>query len=169
MTVALLIIAAVVVLFGFVVAFGAPYVPSLRKEVRSAFTELYPVSEHDVVFDLGSGDGVVLDEASKRGARCSGVELNPVLAVLSKLRLGKRANIRIGDMWHTALQPDVTLVYAFTVSRDTVRLERFMQRQATRLNKELHLMTFGPTIKGIKPVRVRKAHSLYIFKPLQAD
>jgi hypothetical protein len=165
----LLIVGAVVLLFGFVVAFGAPYVPSLRKEVSAAFSELYPLGADDMVVDLGSGDGSVLLAASKTGARCVGVELNPILVALSRLRLGMRADIRLSNMWLMVLPPETTLVYAFVVSRDTKRLEKFLQKEANRLQKEIHLMTFGAALPSVQPIRIRKAHSLYSFKPLQVD
>jgi len=166
-TLVLFIIGGLVLLFGFVVVFGAPYVPSLRKEVSGAFKELYLLSKKDLVVDLGSGDGSILLAASKSGAHCFGVELNPVLVFISKLRLGKRADIQLGNMWLTKLPSETTLVYAFVVSRDTKRLERRLQTEANRLNKELLLMTFGAALPSKHPVRIRKAHSLYSFKPLQ--
>jgi len=165
----LLVGGAVVALFGFVVAFGAPYVPSLRNEVRRAFNELYALNSGDVVVDLGSGDGTVLLEASQKGASGFGIELNPLLVFVSRLRLHGRAKITLGNMWLVRLPANVSLVYVFAVSRDTKRLERYMQKEANRLGKEVWLMTFGATLPTIKPVRVRKAHSLYTFKPLQAD
>lgn len=169
MSLIFIILGLVVLIFGFVVAFGAPYVPSLHREVRQAFIELYPLDKYDVVVDLGSGDGVVLLEASRHGARLIGVELNPFLVFISRLRLGARATIKLGNMWQTRLPSDISLVYAFAVSRDTKRLEKFMQSEANRLKKDISLMTFGATLPHVSPLRVRKAHSLYVFKPLQAD
>ena len=169
MSLIFIIIGAAVLLFGFVVAFGAPYVPSLGKEVRNAFKELCPVSKKDTVVDLGSGDGSVLLAASKAGAHCVGVELNPALVIISRLRLGKRADIHLGNMWLTQLPPQTTLVYAFVVSRDTKRLKKYMQAEANRLKKDVNLMTFGAMLPNVEPLQVRKAHSLYVFRPLQAD
>ena len=165
----LFIIGAFILVFGFVVAFGAPYVPSLRKEVYSAFNELYPIGRGDTVVDLGSGDGSILLAASKKGARCVGVELNPVLAAISRFRLRKRADVKLGNMWLMLLPAETTLVYAFVVSRDTKRLKILMQNESNRLNKEIFLMTFGAALPGKQPTKIRKAHSLYSFKPLQVD
>lgn len=159
------LIGGLVMLFGLVAFFGAPYVPSLRREVRAAFDELYPVGKGDVVVDLGSGDGLVLKEASKRGARCLGYEINPLLALISKLRLGGRAIIRTQNMWSAALPPDVTLVYVFSVSRDSRRLGRYVQQQADRQDRPIHVMTFGTGLKDFTPVRSLKAHSLYKIRP----
>jgi hypothetical protein len=159
------IIAGLVVLFGLVAFFGAPYVPSLRREVRGAFDDLYPVKKGDVVVDLGSGDGLVLMEAAKRGAHCVGYEINPLLALLSKLRLGRRATISMRNMWTAELPKDVTLVYVFSVSRDSRRLGRYMQQQSDRLGRSIHIMTFGTGLKDFEPVRSLKAHTLYEIRP----
>ena len=159
------IVAGLILLFGFVVAFGAPYVPSLRGEVRHAFEDLYPISKKDFVVDLGSGDGVVLAEAAKRGAKGLGYEINPVLVLISSLRLRGKARISMKSMWSADLPPQTTLVYAFTVTRDSKRLGRYLQRQANEQARTIKVMTFGSMIKGFRPVQVLKAHSLYEISP----
>lgn len=148
---------------------GAPYVPSLKKELQHAFSEVYKVGNGDTVVDLGSGDGRVLLEAKRRGAGCVGVELNPLLALISKARLGRHAKIAITDMWQFELPAATTLVYVFSVSRDVRKLERWIQAEAIRLDKELYLMTFGAGLPTVKPAKVRKAHSLYVIRPLQVN
>ena len=162
------VLAAIVLLFGFVVAFGAPYVPSLKKEVKAAFKELYPVSKRDTVVDLGSGDGGVLLEAAKYGAKCYGYELNPLLVLISRIRLGRRGQVYTRNLWRTDLPEGTTLVYVFAVSRDIKRLETYLQAQAVKLEKPFMVMTFGATFAQRKPTRERKAHFLYEFSPLQA-
>lgn len=159
------IAAGLVLAFGFVVFFGAPYVPSLRRELRSAFDELYVVKRGDVVADLGSGDGVVLLHAAQRGARCYGYELNPLLVLLSRIRLGSRATIRLGNMWQQTLPPDVTLVYAFSVVRDGEKLSRYVQTQADAQNRTIRLMTFGSSLPGRTPIKSLRAHNLYEIVP----
>ena len=159
------VIVAVILLFGFVVLFGAPYVPTLNSELTQAFTKLYPVGKQDVVVDLGSGDGRVLAAAVSRGATAYGYELNPLLVVFTKLRLGRRANVQLRDMWTVALPADTTLVYVFTVSRDGRRLGRFLQSQVNKRGRALSVMTFGPTLKGYTPVSTHRGHSLYELHP----
>lgn len=159
----------VVFLFGAAAVMGAPYVPSLKKELQQAFGEVYEVGSGDVVVDLGSGDGRVLLEAKRRGADCVGVELNPLLALISKVRLGSRAKIVVANMWQFKLPAATTLVYVFSVSRDIKKLEQWIQSEAIRLDKELYLMTFGASLPSIKPVKVRNAHSLYAIRPLQVN
>jgi len=155
----------IVFTFGFVVLFGAPYVPSLRREVRRAFKDLYPLSSKDVLVDLGSGDGVVLLEAARRGARAYGYELNPLLVLLSKLRVGKRATVVLGNMWNAKLPDDTTIVYMFSVSRDSEKSVRFLQAEATRLNKPLTVMMLGSGLKGLPVQASYRGHTLYEIAP----
>src|SRR3954466_14824508 len=68
-----------------------PYVPTPRNVV-AAMLDAAQVTASDYLIDLGSGDGrVVLTAAQERGARATGVELNPALvsnAVGEAQRLG---------------------------------------------------------------------------------
>lgn len=169
MTLLLIAIIIVTLLFAATVLVGAPYVPSLHREVRTAFQDLYPVSETDLVVDLGAGDGSVLIEASRFGARCHGVEVNPVLGLIAKLRLRSNATIRVANMWQTHLPKETTLVYVFSVSRDMTKLSEYMEREVQRLQTPVTLMTFGAELTSKEPIRRRKAHTLYEFIPLQAD
>jgi hypothetical protein len=166
MMAALWVFAAVVLIFGFVVAFGAPYVPSLRKELRQAFTKLYVVTTRDVIVDLGSGDGQVLLEAAKHGARAYGFELNPVLVFISRLRLAGRAQISLANMWNGRLPGDTTLVYCFAVSRDSRRLVKYLQAESHRLGRPIKVITFGSGLKGLTPLDSLNAHQLYEVEPL---
>lgn len=167
MIIAVWVVVGFVLLFGCVVFFGAPYVPSLSKQVKLAFDKLYPVKNGDVVADLGAGDGGVLRAATQRGARGYGVELNPLLVLIARLRVGCSGHIEYGNMWRYALPQDVTLVYVFAVSRDATKLERYLQKQASRLNRPLAVMTFGAKLPTLQPTATLNAHTLYQIKPLQ--
>ncbi len=158
-----------IVALGFVVFFGAPYVPSRRRDIRLAFHELYPLTKQDVLVDLGSGDGVVLREAARLGARAIGFELNPILLFISRILSSGRERIetRIGNMWRVHLPRETTVVYAFVVSRDIDKLAGLLQQEANRLNKPLKLICYGIHLSGKIPARQVGAHFLYDFIPLQ--
>ena len=66
---------------------GAPYVPSHRRSVMEAFTELRPLTSSDTLVDIGSGDGIVCLVAAQQGARVYGYEINPLLVLIARLRL----------------------------------------------------------------------------------
>lgn len=166
---ALWALAVVVLIFGLVVFRGAPYVPSHRRPAERAFDELYPLSDKDVVVDVGSGDGIILRLASKRGARAVGYELNPILVALSKFlsRYDANVSVRLSDFWLTALPLETTVVYGFVVTRDIEKMARKLQQEANRLRRPLYFVSYGAAIEDRPKVRELGAHHLYRFDPLQ--
>lgn len=163
------IVFVVVLVFGFVVFRGAPYVPSHKKQARRALSELYPLDERDTLLDVGSGDGIILRIAAEKGARAIGIELNPVLVVISKLLSlsQRRVSVLLGDFWLMKFPESTTVIYAFSVSRDSKKLVRKMQQEATRLNRSLALIMYGPQLKNLVPEKMLGAHTLYKFPPRQ--
>ena len=160
------ILALIILLFGFVVFRGAPYVPSLHKYAETALDELYPVGKKDVLVDVGSGDGVILRMAAKRGARAIGYELNPILVIISRLLAKKHPRIQthLADFWLVDL-PDETIVYAFSVTRDMKKMAAKLQQTADRAAHPIWLMTYGPSMSFKTPEKTLQAHTLYLFEP----
>lgn len=164
----LYIFGAFVLLVGITAFFGAPYVPSHRKDVRRVLKDGLQLGESDVLLDIGSGDGIVLREASKLGARAVGYEIHPLFVGLARLLSWRDANVRVElrNAWTAPFPSDVTTVYAFSVARDALKLERAVQREATRLNRELRLVCYGSPLK--RPhIALLGAYYLYEFEPLR--
>lgn len=147
---------------------GAPYVPSKRRDVQRALSELYPLSEKDLLVDIGSGDGIVLREASVRGAHAVGYEIHPLLVLLSRWlsRHDSRVTVRQANFWRTDLPQQTTVVYTFGDGRDIDKMAAYVQRQATKLGHELSFISYAFATKQ-EPVRKVGAHLLYTYKPLQ--
>lgn len=164
------ILFAGIVLVGFVAFTGAPYVPSKRSDLRRAFTELYPLSDRDVLVDIGSGDGVVLREASRCGARAVGYEIHPILVWLSRWlsRHDKRVDVCAVNFWKTPLPSDVTVVYTFGEDRDIGRMYTYVQAQATELNHNIMFISYAFEVAGVSAAKTVGAHHLYEIRPLQA-
>lgn len=171
MTIAFWIFSSVVLAFGFVVFWGAPYVPSKKKDLARALDELYPVGKHDVLIDIGSGDGVVLRAAARRGATAIGYELNPILvAIATWLSRGQSGiSSHVANFWHVQLPAETTVIYIFAVSRDIAKITRKLDIEATRLNKNLKVITYGCEVPGRKAIGTLGAHNLYEFIPLQTE
>lgn len=169
MMIAVLIIGGIILLFAVTALRGAPYVPTHLSSVRYLFDELMPLSSEDVVVDIGSGDGVVLREAAKRGARALGYEINPLLVGVSWLLSYRyRAQIRtqLADFWMVSFPPDVTIVYTFGESRDIQKMYRKVQAEATRLNKSLRFVSYGFTVESAEPLLQSRALTVYLVTPL---
>ncbi|MFZ1250708.1 MAG: methyltransferase domain-containing protein [Candidatus Microsaccharimonas sp.] len=159
------IVGMIVVFVGISVFFGAPYVPTRKPDLVRMFDELAPIGKADVVLDLGSGDGLVLREASRRGARAVGYEIHPLFVGISKLWSfsDKNVTVKWANAWNEPFPDDVTLVYAFAVGRDGKKLMQKMQREADRLGRPLSVVCYGNPLPGREPVRTYEAYALYIF------
>lgn len=100
-------------------AIGAPFVPSHKKAV-AAFVLLAKKGDLTHVVDLGSGSGTLLIALASAGITCHGVEINPVLAWISRGRLRRRglhrvATVSVGNFWkHNLSQYDGVVLYGLT-------------------------------------------------------
>lgn len=164
------LIALFVLLFGFVVFFGAPYVPSKRRELEKVFDELYELGGDDTIVDIGSGDGVVLRAAARKGAAAVGYELNPALVLISRwlARRYPKIKVVVANMWRVKFPPETTVVYVFPVSRDIEKIARKIQAEANRLGRPLSVICYGCAIPHMIPLRTLGAHDLYTFAPLHS-
>ncbi len=168
----IIIILAVVVMliFGMATFTGAPYVPSLKKDLSTAFDKLYKLGKKDLLVDLGSGDGKVLDAAIKRGAKAVGVEINPILVLWTKIKY-KDAKVFCKNMFKFRLPEKTTVIYVFGDSRDIAKIVRYAQKEATRLKKSLLLISLAFDIKipGVKLVKSAGSYYLYKINPKPAN
>src|SRR5882672_507174 len=91
--------------FSAVVLVGPPYLPTLNKQVETAL-DMLALSKGQTLLELGCGDGKVLIAAARRGLQVTGIELNPLLAVLCwlrTLRYRRQVTVVWGNYWRTSL------------------------------------------------------------------
>ena len=86
-----------------------PYVQT-PMEIVERMLRMAEVKKGDYVIDLGSGDGRIVIEAAKRGARGVGVDLDPSLVRLAnenaaRAGVAERAQFRVQDLFETDLSP----------------------------------------------------------------
>jgi hypothetical protein len=169
MTLLLGIIFFAIVLLGFTAFTGAPYLPSLRRDLEGVFTKLYPLTSKDVVVDLGSGDGVVLRMARKYGAAAVGYEIGPVYYFVSKLlaRGDTKQSIHLQSYWRATFPKNTTVVFAFSDSRDIKKVYALVGRQAAKIGRPLMFITHGFEVAGQKAADSHGAYYLYRVDPLQ--
>lgn len=105
---------------------AAPWVPTGKKRIERMLT-LAKVAKGDLVIDVGSGDGRMVEAAVKRGAVAIGIEINPTLHWYSRLRARikrlKRASFIRTDLWKYSLgKADVVLL--FFINSKMAKLEK---------------------------------------------
>jgi 16S rRNA A1518/A1519 N6-dimethyltransferase RsmA/KsgA/DIM1 with predicted DNA glycosylase/AP lyase activity len=158
----LLFLFAVILIFGFVTLFGAPYLPTLRNQTEIAL-DLLEVKEGMTILELGSGDGSVALAAAKRGAIVTGYELNPILVVVSRLRcVNYRSRVKIiwGNYWAKDW-PITDGIFVFL-------LDRYMKKLDTKIiqqykGKHVKLVSFAFEIPNKKPVKKKSGMFLYKY------
>lgn len=116
------------------ILFDAPWVP-LRISTVDRMLEMAHIKPGELVMDLGSGDGRVLIRAArKHKARGVGVEINPLMAWISRLdigmrRLGNNIEVRRQNM-HKADISKADVIITYLMPRANERLEKKVMNEA---------------------------------------
>lgn len=135
------IIYILIILFAIIIAFlpfafsitfllGAPFAGTPKKIIKEALT-LAEISSKDVVYDLGSGDGRVIMECSKICKKAVGVEINPFLALWTRvLSFRSRPNVEI--LCKNYNHVDIgraTIVFLYIVPRFIPTLQKKLKKE----------------------------------------
>lgn len=161
------VVGCIIVAFGITAFTGAPYIPTRKREIVEMFDSLRPLRSEDVVLDLGSGDGIVLREVSRRGARAIGYELSVILVWISKLlsRGDSRVRVELANFFSRPFPDDVTIVYIFGDGRDIKKMTRRIETEAKRLARPIDVVSYGFRLDGHDAVKTHRAHALYTVAP----
>lgn len=161
MTWLLLIFGIVVLLFGFVLLLGAPYLPTLTPQVEAAL-ELVNLKPGQVLLELGCGDGKVLIAAAQTGLHVVGYEINPLLALVSWLRtrrFKKQVRVVWGNFW-TQSWPPADGIFTFLHPRFMAKLDTKITQHT---NNNVKLVSFAFAVPGRSAVRQKAGVYLYQY------
>src|SRR5579862_2577699 len=151
---------AAVLSFVAVLLFGAPYMPTLKKSCLDAL-DLLDLKPGQTLYELGSGDGVMLRLAAQRGIKVVGYELNPFLLAISwlrTLRYRKQVKIHWGNFWRADLSK-ADAVFAFLLDRFMADLDKKIL--AEKGTKEIKLVSHAFEIKSRKAAK--KSGALFLY------
>lgn len=153
----------IILCFAFVIARGAPYLPTLKDQVRAAF-DLAGLKPGDTILELGCGDGRVLIEAANRGLKAVGYELNPILYLFCLIRTRKfrrqgKIKVVLGDFWGRAW-PEAQAVYVFLLPRLMDKLDRKISADAP---KGIKVVSFAFKFPKRQPAKEQAGVFLYQF------
>jgi len=157
----------VAAIFAAVALFGAPYVPTHRVSVERAL-DLLKLKKGDLIVDFGSGDGVLLKAAAKRGVKSIGYEINPILVVITLLRCWRDRHmiqVRLADFWRANLPAGSKAVFVFLagpyMKRLAIKLKEVMDDRQT----PLYVISYGFEIPGLKQEKFEQGLHLYKLVP----
>lgn len=156
------VVAGVVLSFAFVVFFGAPFLPTLRPQIKAAL-DLLDLRPGQTMLELGCGDGRVLIAAAERGANVVGYELNPLLAAIAWLRTrryGKQVRVVCGDYWRLQW-PSADAIFGFILPRYMGKLHKKVMQYPSR---PLLIASFAFPITEKKPTKIEQGVYLYEYK-----
>ncbi|MBS3787059.1 class I SAM-dependent methyltransferase [Candidatus Bipolaricaulota bacterium] len=138
-------------------------------ETISLILETLEVSSGDLVYDLGCGDGRWLTRIVKdRGARAIGVEIDPVRAIISRLRLilsgsSSRAKVIWGNMYKVDLTGADAVILFLS--------EEANKKLSSKFNRELtqgaRVASFYHKLPGWDPVNTKvnnDGYKIYLYR-----
>ncbi|MEM5793535.1 MAG: rRNA adenine N-6-methyltransferase family protein [Candidatus Aenigmatarchaeota archaeon] len=142
----------------------AIFFPSFKGMIK-IIEKLAEVKSNDVVYDLGSGDGRVLEIFAKKGIRCVGIEKNRFLVNISRKKIGKYKNAKIieGDILEQDLS-EASIIIAYLSRFLTRDIEKKIKKECKKGTK---IILVSYRFDSLKPVKVEKWFwmpiSLYIL------
>ncbi len=156
-----LITFGVVLLFGFVVAFGAPYLPTLKSQADTAL-DLLDLKPGQTLLELGCGDGRVAKQAAKRGLKVIGYELNPILVLIARIhtfKYRKQVSIKWRNYW-SAKWPATDGIFVFLLDRYMKKLDKKIIQEYK--GRRVKLVSYTFMIPGKKPAKL--ANGVYLYR-----
>ncbi len=131
--------------------------------------ELAEVTDRDIVYDLGCGDGVIVVSAAMLGARAAGYDIDPqrvrqTRSNIRKHRLEERAKVFQRDIFTLDLSgADVVTLYLLPA------LNERLIPQLEQLKPGSRIVSHDFAMKGVTPRKVvkvagpRREHTLYLW------
>lgn len=153
-----------IIAYGAVIAFGAPFLPTLKPQREKAL-DLLGLKPGQTLVDLGSGDGIMLVLAAKRGLRAEGYEINPFLFLYSWLRTrryGRQVKVHLKSFWRADLS-QADGVFVFLITHYMKRLDKLLSNRQG--SKPLKVVSNSFAIPGQNVQKKLGAMFLYRYPP----
>lgn len=144
---------------------GASWSPTPTKTVRRMLQMAW-VKPGERVYDLGSGDGrIAIVAAREFGATSVGIEINPFLVSLAKLKtavtgLGDTVKIVWGNLYDYSFR-DADVVTVYLSPQGNERLKKKLEHE---LKDGARVVSHYWRFKGWEPVKVDEERNVYLYK-----
>lgn len=128
----------------------APFVPTKMDYIKKIL-KLAGVKKGKVFYELGSGDGRVVKEASKLGATSIGVEQSLIRVLYSRFKAVENSKFYHGDIFKRDYA-DADIVYVYLLHKGVDKLEGKLKKELKKgsvvITQTYHFKTWKPFKKA---------------------
>lgn len=156
-----------ILIFYLLIAFltGAPYVPSTKLSANTMI-RLADINKQSIAYDLGSGDGRLLNLSMIQGAKKAiGYEINPYLVFFSRIRFllspfRKNVHIYLKSFWNADIRnADVVFIYLLPW-----RMEQLKKKLLSELKPGAYIVSNSFIFPHWKVLQYDEIAHVYVFK-----
>lgn len=146
------------------VASAAPWVPTRRRDVERMLA-LAKIQPGEVFYDLGCGDGRLIEAAAHAGAKAIGFDISLLPYLITRVRLslaGSEAKIRFKNLFSQNLS-EANIIYLFLMPTAINKAKNKFEKE---LKKGTRVISYVFPIPGWTPVQVDKPPgcvSIYLY------
>ena len=134
---------------------AAPWVPAWGRDI-DRILRLADIKKGQVAYELGCGDGRILQAFERAGAKAIGFELAFAMYLWSKLRMffgkNKNAKVRFRDFWNISFA-DADVVYFYLMPHIYPKLEAKLKKE---LRPGTKIIVYAFPFPEWKPVKIDK-------------
>ena len=137
-----------------------------KKNTARAAIKLAKITRSDIVYELGSGDSeAVICFAKESGARCVGVEIDPLRHFQSRLRvwknkLSRKIILKKNNFFDISLS-DATVVYVYLVPK---ALNRLKEKFYKELKPGTRIVSYRYGIEFLHEVAKDVKNEMYLYE-----
>lgn len=138
---------------------SGPFVPSARKRHKTML-KLANLSNKDIAYDLGCGDGRLVFSASKLAKKAVGYDLSIPLVLYGKILslFHPKAQIRFGNLWKQDYG-EATVIFCYLLPN---AMKQFHKEVWPKLKKGTRVISNAFEMHDLKPLK--KEDKVYLYK-----
>lgn len=167
MTPALGIIFFIVIVFliTMILASAAPWLPTRRKDMARILA-LAKIKPDEIFYDLGCGDGRLITEAARAGAKATGFDISLMSFLMTRIRIiAERSNAkaRFKNFFRQDLSK-ADIVYLFLTPPAMPAVEKKLK---TELKNGTRVISYAFSIPGLELITADKQpdrQTIYLYK-----
>ncbi len=146
----------------------SPWSPWWRtnKQTAKKICEIARVSEKDMIYDLGCGDGTALiTAAALYHARGIGIEIDPIRVLVAKIRtlihgVSQKVTVKRGDLFKADIS-QATVIFVYLIPKTLKRLER---KFFAELKPGTRIVSYVYTIDYLPLLDYDAKHQVYVYE-----